>query len=170
MDIKSLIRDVPDFPSPGIVFKDITPLLSDADALRWVVKQICDRYRGEVDAVVGIESRGFIVGAPVAYELGVGLVVARKPGKLPSTIHSVSYALEYGNDSLEMHTDSFDKGARVVVVDDLLATGGTAKATVELARKAGAEVLECAFIIELGFLGGARSLHPCGAHSLVKYD
>jgi adenine phosphoribosyltransferase len=170
MDIKRLIRDIPDFPSPGIVFKDITPVLSDADALRWVVRQICDRYRGEVDAVVGIESRGFIVGAPVAYELGVGLVVARKPGKLPYATHRVSYSLEYGSDALEMHTDAFVAGERVVIVDDLLATGGTAKATVELVRKAGAEVVECAFIIELGFLSGAKALHPCTAHSLVKYD
>jgi adenine phosphoribosyltransferase len=170
MDIKALIRDVPDFPNPGIVYKDITPVLSNGEAMQWLVRQLSDRYRGRVDAVVGIESRGFIVGAPVAYELGVGLIVARKAGKLPYRTHKVSYDLEYGTDSLEMHVDAVASGARVVVVDDLLATGGTARAAIDLAEKGGAEVVECAFIIELGFLGGSKRLAPYGAHSLVHYD
>ena len=124
MDIKPLVRDIPDFPKPGVVFKDITPVLADAEALRWIVDQFAARYRGEVDVVVGIESRGFIVGAPLAYALGVGLAVVRKPGKLPYDTHAVSYELEYGNDSLEMHVDALESGQRVVILDDLLATGG----------------------------------------------
>ncbi len=170
MDIAALVRDVPDFPKAGIVYKDITPVLSDAAALRWIVEQIAERYRGKIDAVVGIESRGFIVGAPVAYELGVGLVVARKPGKLPYHTNSVTYDLEYGTDSLEMHVDAIEPGARVLIVDDLLATGGTARATSDLVLKLGAEIVECAFIIELGFLGGCERLAPLGAYALLRYD
>lgn len=169
MDLKQLVRDVPDFPKPGIVFKDITPLLTDAEALRWIVSTMAERYRGNVDVVVGIESRGFLVGAPVAYELGLGLAMARKPGKLPYDKHAVSYELEYGSDSLEMHIDAIEPGARVVIVDDLLATGGTAAATAELVEKAGGNVVECGFIIELGFLGGAEKLAPLESHSLVSY-
>ena len=170
MNIARLVRDVPDFPQPGIVYKDITPVLSDADALRWIVGQLAERYREKVDVVVGIESRGFIVGAPVAYELGVGLAVARKAGKLPYDTRAITYDLEYGTDSLEMHTDAIDHGARVLVVDDLLATGGTARATSDLVAKLGGDVVECAFIIELGFLGGAERLAPLGAHALLRYD
>ncbi len=170
MDIKRLVRDVPDFPKPGIVFKDITPVISDGEALAWITNQIAERYRGRVDVVVGIESRGFIVGGPVAYALGLGLSVVRKPGKLPHTIHSVSYQLEYGRDVLEMHTDALAPGARVLVVDDLLATGGTAAATIELIAKAGARVVECAFIIDLAFLGGAAKLAPTPVFSLARYD
>jgi len=170
VNLKALIRDIPDFPKPGIVFKDITPVLADADALKWVVDRLAERYRGRIDAVVGIESRGFIVGAPLAYALGVGLAVVRKPGKLPYERHSVSYELEYGSDSLEIHTDALDGGHRVAIVDDLLATGGTAGATVGLVRKLGAEVVECAFIIELAFLQGATRLAPIPTFSLASYD
>jgi adenine phosphoribosyltransferase len=170
MNIAALVRDVADFPKAGIVYKDITPVLSDPDALAWIVSQIAGRYRDKIDVVVGIESRGFIVGAPVAYELGVGLAVARKEGKLPYTTHRVTYDLEYGTDCLEMHIDAIEPGSRVLVVDDLLATGGTARATADLVTKSGAEVIECAFIIELGFLGGAERVAPVGSYALLRYD
>jgi adenine phosphoribosyltransferase len=169
MNLKKLVRSVPDFPKSGIVYRDITPVLADAAALRWVVDSFAQRYRGKVDAVVGIESRGFIVGTPVAYALGVGVALVRKPGKLPWDKHSISYELEYGQDTLEMHTDAVSRGSRVVVIDDLLATGGTAGATVALVEKLGAHVVECAFIIELAFLGGAAKLVPVPTHSLVSY-
>ena len=170
MNLRGLIRDIADFPKPGIVFKDITPVLADGPALQSIVEQLSARYRGRVDAVVGIESRGFIAGAPVAYALGVGLVVVRKPGKLPYETHAVTYELEYGADSLEIHKDALSPGQRVVIVDDLLATGGTAKATVDLVRAVGAQVVECAFIIELDFLGGAKRLAPTPTFSLVHFD
>ena len=170
MNLKRLVRSIPDFPKAGIVYRDITPVLADPQALRWVVDSFANRYRGKVDAVVGIESRGFIVGTPVAYALGVGIALVRKPGKLPWEKHSISYSLEYGQDTLEMHTDAVRKGARVVVVDDLLATGGTAGATVALVQKLGAHVVECAFIIELAFLGGAAKLAPVPTSSLVSYQ
>jgi len=170
MDIAALIRDVPDFPKPGILFKDITPLLSSGAGLRAVVDAFADRYRGRVDAVVGVESRGFLLGAPVAYALGVGLCIVRKPGKLPHDKHTVSYELEYGSDSLEIHRDAIPTGARVVVLDDLLATGGTARATVELTRACGATVVECGFLVELGFLNGRSSLAPTPVHALLHYD
>jgi adenine phosphoribosyltransferase len=170
MDLKSMIRDIPDFPKDGITFKDITPILSDGAALRDVVDRFADRYRGKVDVVAGIESRGFILGAPVAYALGVGLAVIRKAGKLPFTTHSVSYELEYGSDTLEMHTDAIHPGSRVVLLDDLLATGGTALASLDLLSKLGADVLECGFIVELGFLGGAERLSPVPVHGLIEFD
>ena len=170
MDLKTLVRNVPDFPKPGIVFKDITPVLADGPALAWVVDRFAERYRGRVDAVVGIESRGFVVGAPVAYALGVGLALVRKSGKLPYDRHSVGYELEYGTDVLEMHVDAVAPGCRVVVLDDLLATGGTARAAVDLVGKLGARVLECAFIIELAFLAGADKLAPVDCFSLLRYD
>jgi adenine phosphoribosyltransferase len=170
MDFKHLIRDIPDFPKPGIIFKDITPVLADAKALASIVDRLAERYRGRIDAVVGIESRGFIVGAPLAYALGVGLTLVRKPGKLPYDRHTVTYELEYGSDALEIHTDALAPAARVLVADDLLATGGTALAAVELARRAGAEVVECAFIIELAFLAGAQRLAPVPSYSLWSFD
>ncbi|MEE8311874.1 MAG: adenine phosphoribosyltransferase [Candidatus Binatia bacterium] len=170
MNLKDLVRDIPDHPKPGVNFKDITPVLSDSTALRWLVDALADRYRGRVDAVVGIESRGFIAGAPVAYALGTGLVVVRKPGKLPYETRSVSYELEYGTDSLEMHVDAVHPGQRVVVIDDLLATGGTACACIELLQANGAEVVECGFVFELAFLGGAARLAPVPSFALVSYE
>ncbi|MCY3632421.1 MAG: adenine phosphoribosyltransferase [bacterium] len=156
---ESLIRDVPDFPTEGIVFKDITPLLDDGDALRWAADELADRFSGtSVDRVVGVEARGFILGAAVAYRLGCGFVPFRKPGKLPYCTRSVDYQLEYGTASLEAHTDALAAGQRVLVVDDVLATGGTAAAAVELVNAGGAEVTGVGFLIELGFLEGREKI------------
>jgi adenine phosphoribosyltransferase len=169
VDLKALIRDVPDFPKPGIVFKDITPLLADAAGFRDAVDRLASRYRGRADLVIGIESRGFILGAAVAYALGVGLSVVRKPGKLPAETHAAEYALEYGRDILEIHRDAFDHGRRIVIIDDLLATGGTAAAAIELVRRLGGDVVECAFLIELEFLRGRQRLAPIPAFALIGY-
>jgi adenine phosphoribosyltransferase len=169
-DLKKCIRDIPDFPKPGILFRDITPLLADAAAFRTTVDRIADAFRGRVDMVLGIESRGFIVGAPVAYALNTGLAVVRKPGKLPSLKFTAQYALEYGHDALEIHRDAFGHPCRVLIVDDLLATGGTAGAAVELVERLGGEVVACAFIIELEFLKGREALQPHGVFSLVTYN
>ncbi|MFN2375139.1 MAG: adenine phosphoribosyltransferase [Candidatus Binatia bacterium] len=169
MDLDSLIRNVPDFPKPGIQFKDITPLLASGPALRHVVDLLAERYRGKIDAVVGVESRGFLVGAPVAYALGVGLCIVRKPGKLPHDTHTVTYQLEYGSDSLEIHRDALPASSRVVLLDDLLATGGTARAAISLVEACGASVIECGFLIELAFLGGRAALAPVPVHSLLHY-
>lgn len=171
MDLKSLIRVVPDFPEPGISFKDITTLLKDGPALHDVVKSMADAFRDDgVDLVVGVESRGFIFGSPVAYELGVGFVVVRKPGKLPAETYHVDYALEYGTDSLEMHKDAIKPGQRVLIVDDLLATGGTIAAAGDLVRRAGGEIVGYSFLIELGHLRGRRRLGDAKIHSMVIYD
>jgi len=170
MDLQRYIRDVADFPKPGIVFKDITPLLADSVAFRATVDRFVEHYRGRVDVVLGIESRGFIVGAPVAYGLGTGLVLVRKPGKLPHTTYAAHYALEYGTDTLEIHHDAVGNGHRVLVIDDLLATGGTASAAVELVKRCGGEVVGCAFVIELAFLGGRRRLDGKEIFSLIHYD
>ena len=169
-DLARHIRDIPDFPKPGIVFKDITPLLADGDAFRSAVDQLVARVRGRVDIVLGIESRGFIIGAAVAYALGTGVAIARKPGKLPWQTHSASYDLEYGSDKLEIHLDALTRGHRVLIVDDLLATGGTASATVELVERCGATVVACAFVIELAFLNGRRRLGRHEVFSLITYD
>ncbi len=169
MDLKAHIRDIPDFPKPGIIFRDITPLLANAEAFRAVVDTIAERYRGRVDMVLGIESRGFIIGAPVAYALGSGLAVVRKPGKLPSRTFSAAYALEYGNDSLEIHRDAFGHPCRVLIVDDLLATGGTASAAAQLVERLGGEVVACAFVIELTALKGRDRLRGYPAMSLIAY-
>ena len=169
-EIKSLIRDIPDFPRPGILFKDITPLLTDARALAAIVDQIAEPFLGKVDLVLGIESRGFIVGAPVAYRLGVGLAVARKPGKLPYHKVAQTYGLEYGTDSIEMHQDALANHKRILIVDDLLATGGTAQAAALLTAKLGGEVVGCGFVVELNFLKGRERLAPVNCFSLVQYD
>jgi adenine phosphoribosyltransferase len=169
MDIQSYIRDIPDFPKPGIVFKDITPLLANGPALQWTVDHFVERYRGSVDMVLGIESRGFIIGAAVAYGLGVGLALVRKPGKLPAETYSASYELEYGSDVLEIHRDAFGHPCRVLVLDDLLATGGTARAAIDLVEHLRGEVVECAFVIELAFLTGRERLAPHSAYSLIRY-
>jgi adenine phosphoribosyltransferase len=169
IELRSFIRDVPDFPKQGIVFKDITPLLSNGAAFHEAVARLAERYRGRMDTILGIESRGFIVGAAVAYALGVGLTLVRKPGKLPVETHAAEYALEYGTDSLEIHRDAFDRGRRVVVIDDLLATGGTAAAAVDLVSRLGGEVVECGFLVELSFLRGRAKLAPTPVFSLIQY-
>ena len=169
-DLRQLIRDVPDFPKPGIVFKDITTLLKDADAFGDVVDQMVEQYKGEgIEIVVGIESRGFILAAPLAYLLGAGFVPMRKKGKLPSQTVNESYSLEYGVDHLEMHSDAIEAGQKVLIVDDLLATGGTARAAANLARKAGGDVAALAFLVELGFLKGREKLEGEELFSLIRY-
>jgi len=169
-EVKKLIRDIPDFPKPGILFRDITPLIGDAHGLAAIVDQIAEPWLGKIDQVLGIESRGFIIGAPVAYRLGVGLTIARKPGKLPFRTVDESYELEYGSAALEMHEDSLAGRTRILVVDDLLATGGTALAAIRLIHKLGGEVVGCSFVIELGSLGGRARLAPVDCRALVTYD
>jgi adenine phosphoribosyltransferase len=161
------IRDVPDFPTPGVLFKDIAPLLADGPALSAVVGALADRYAGRVGAVVGIEARGFVIAAPLAVALGVGFVPVRKAGKLPGPTLVGSYALEYGTASIEVQIGAFRPGERVVVLDDVLATGGTAEASCELVERAGAEVVEVAVLMELGFLAGRDRLAGRTVHSLV---
>ncbi len=169
-EIKKLIRDVPDFPKPGIMFRDFTPLIADARGFAAVVDQLAQPYLGKADVVLGIESRGFIVGAPVAYRLGVGLVIARKPGKLPSQTVDQAYDLEYGSASLQMHQDALQGLGRVLLVDDLLATGGTAAAALQLIHKLGGKAVGCAFVVELDALKGRERLAPVNCFSLVHYD
>lgn len=170
VELKSFIRNVPDFPKKGIGFKDITTLLKDAKVFRKAVEELCAPYREEeLDAVVGVESRGFILGGAVAYELGVGFVPVRKPGKLPAETVKEEYALEYGADAVEIHKDGVPNGARVLVVDDLLATGGTAAATVRLVNKLGGVVIGVAFLIELSFLGGRKKLKDIPIHVLIDF-
>lgn len=169
--IRSAIRDIPDFPKPGIVFKDIMPLLSNGPLFGKTIDLMAERYRGQkIDTVLGIESRGFIFGSALAYKLGAGFSVVRKPGKLPYDTHSASYELEYGKDTLEIHVDAVRPNARVVIADDLIATGGTAAATAELVAKLGATVVECAFVIELSFLNGRAKLAPHKVFSVLQYD
>jgi adenine phosphoribosyltransferase len=168
-DLKRFIRDIPDFPKPGIVFKDITPLLADAEAFRAMIDALVTPYRGRIDAVLGIESRGFIIGAAAALALGTGIAIVRKPGKLPYRTHQASYQLEYGSDTLEIHHDAIGAGHRVLLIDDLLATGGTASAAIQLVERCGGRVAACAFVIELGFLDGRARLAPHEVHSLIRY-
>jgi adenine phosphoribosyltransferase len=171
VDLRSKIRDIPDFPKPGIVFKDIMPLLADAEALAATVDQLAQWAEPRnVDYVVGAEARGFILGSALAYRLKCGFVAARKPGKLPYLTVGAKYALEYGFDALEMHVDAVPRGARVLVHDDLLATGGTARAKIDLIEQLGAEVVGLAFVVELSFLGGRDRLYPYDVHSLIQYD
>ena len=170
LDLRAFVRDVPDFPRPGILFRDVTPLLADAAALREAVQRLAEPFReAGVERVLGVESRGFLLGAPVALELGAGLAIARKRGKLPRRTIGVSYALEYGTDRLEMHADAIEPEQRVLVVDDLIATGGTAAATLRLARSAGADVVGCAFLIELVALGGRAQLDAKRVHAVLPY-
>jgi adenine phosphoribosyltransferase len=165
------IQDIPDFPKPGIVFKDITPLFLDAEALRYTVDQLAVLAREwQVDYVVSAEARGFVLGAAVAVEAEAGFILARKPGKLPRQVSSVEYALEYGVDALEVHSDAITGGARVLVHDDLLATGGTAKALCELVEQLGGVVVGCHFFMELAFLGGREQLAGYDVRSLVVVD
>jgi adenine phosphoribosyltransferase len=168
--IKSLIRDIPDFPQPGIVFKDITPLLADEIAFSTVIDLIVVHYgRGSVDKVVGIEARGFILASPVAYHFGAGFIPVRKAGKLPWDTESAEYELEYGTETLEIHKDALAPGERVLIVDDVLATGGTAKATASLVERLGGKVIGIACLIELGFLQGRDKLQDYDFFSLITY-
>lgn len=170
LNLKAMIRDVPDFPKKGILFKDITTLLARGDIFPKVIDQIANHYRSKkVQKVVGVESRGFIFGAPVAYKLQAGVVPIRKKGKLPYKTVSATYALEYGTDTLEMHEDAIKRGTRVLIVDDLLATGGTAKATAELVEKVGGKIIGFAFLIELAFLKGRENLKNYDVFSLIQY-
>jgi adenine phosphoribosyltransferase len=166
--IKSLIRTVPDYPKPGIQFRDVTSLLENADGLRLTVDTIVRRYADErIDCVAGIEARGFIFGTAVAYELGVGFIPLRKPGKLPGEVVGQSYALEYGTDRIEMHTDAISPGQQVLLIDDLIATGGTAEAAIKLIRSVGGEIFECCFVVDLCELGGTRRLADLGCKSFA---
>lgn len=168
--LKAKIRNIPDFPQAGIQFKDITPLLKDPATLRLAVHQLIHPFLGEkLTAVVGMEARGFIFGSLAAWELGVGFIPLRKPGKLPYDVQSVSYDLEYGSAGLEVHIDALDKNDRVLVIDDLLATGGTAAASCKLIKKLGAEIIACAFVMELDDLKGREKLADFHVHSLVHY-
>lgn len=168
--LKGYIRDIPDYPQPGILFRDITPLLQDSQALRFAIDKLTERYRGAgIDAVVGIESRGFIFGTALAYLLGVGFVPVRKKGKLPADTISIQYDLEYGTNVLEIHTDGLRPGQRVLIVDDLLATGGTTEGTVRLVESLGARVVSLAFLIELEALKGRSRLPGQDVFALLSY-
>jgi adenine phosphoribosyltransferase len=170
LQLTDFIRDIPDFPKPGILFRDITPLLAQPPAFRQAIQQLADRYREqEVDVIVAAEARGFIFAAPLAMELQAGFVPIRKPGKLPFDTHAFHYELEYGVDTLEMHIDGVQSGQRVLVVDDLLATGGTVDACCQLLEKSGATVVGCAFLIELASLGGAKRIGQDRVFSLITY-
>lgn len=170
MDLKTLIRDIPDFPKPGILFRDVTTLLSDPVGLRYSIDLLAEQV-GDLQPqyIVGMESRGFIFGATLAYKLGIGFIPVRKPGKLPADVHSVEYALEYGTDKLEIHQDAVVPGSRVSIVDDLIATGGTAVATAKLLQDVGSTLVGCAFVIELADLGGRSRLPDVPIISLVRY-
>ncbi|NIA07263.1 MAG: adenine phosphoribosyltransferase [Actinobacteria bacterium] len=171
IDLPQLIRSVPDFPKPGIIFRDITPLLADPVGLDQSVAQLSEPYRDrQVDLVAAIEARGFIFGAAVARQLGAGFVPIRKPGKLPAATTKVSYQLEYGSDSIEIHTDAISPGRRVLLIDDLLATGGTMAAACKLVTSLGAEIVALAFVIELSFLNGREKLAGHDILSLITYD
>ncbi|MDX2096137.1 MAG: adenine phosphoribosyltransferase [Leptolyngbyaceae cyanobacterium bins.59] len=170
MDFKSLIRDIPDFPKPGILFRDITTLLQNAEGLRAAIDTLADKCSGfSPDYIVGIESRGFIFGAPLACRMEIGFVPVRKPGKLPGAVHQVEYDLEYGTDRLEMHQDALTPGKRVLIVDDLIATGGTATATAQLVQQVECEVVAFAFVIELKDLEGRQRLPNVPIVTLVEY-
>lgn len=168
--LKEHIRDIPDFPSEGILFKDITPLLADKKAFTYTIDAIAHHYdRDDIDKVLGIEARGFMVAAPLAYRFTAGLIPVRKKGKLPWQVESQEYALEYGTDLLELHKDAIEPGERILIVDDVLATGGTARATAELTERCGGKVAGIAMVMELGFLNGREKLSGYDVYSLVSY-
>ena len=171
IDLRQFTRDVPDFPKPGILFRDITPLLASPDAMRETIRLLAERYRDtNIDAIAAAEARGFIFAVPLALELGASFVPVRKPGKLPSETIAYSYQLEYGTDTLEIHTDAIASGQNVLILDDLLATGGTVEACCKLVEKAGGTIAGCAFVIELAFLGGAERIEPHDVFSLIRYE
>jgi adenine phosphoribosyltransferase len=168
--LKSIIKDVPDFPKPGIIFKDLTPVFKEKKVFKSLIDYLYKRYKNKKpDAIVAIESRGFIIGAPLAYKIGVPFIPVRKPGKLPRETYKVTYSLEYGTDALEIHKDALNKNDRVLIIDDLLATGGTANAVATLVEKSGAKVIEIAFIVELDFLKGREKLKGRKIFSIVHY-
>ena len=170
VDLKEYIRDVPDFPKPGILFKDITPLLSDSTAFREVIRLFADKYRDDnIQAIVAAEARGFVFGAPLALELEAAFVPVRKPGKLPYQTRSFTYDLEYGTDTLEMHLDGVSAGQNVLIIDDLLATGGTVEACCHLVEECNANIVGCGFVIELEFLAGRKKLEAYNPYSLLSY-
>ena len=170
MDLRDYIRDVPDFPEPGIVFKDITPLLGDVKAFDYTISHLVDQYKDvDFDVIVPIESRGFLFGAPLARELGKSIVPVRKPGKLPAETHSTDYTLEYGTNTMEIHVDGVDHGQKVLIMDDLLATGGTLAATARLVEMSGGAVADLAVIIELSFLEGRKNLEGYSIYSMIQY-
>ena len=169
--LEDYIRSIPDFPKPGILFRDITPMLASSEALRATVEQLADRVRDlNVDVVAAAEARGFIFAAPLAIQIGAGFVPVRKPGKLPFDTHAFRYQLEYGTDTLEIHIDGVEVGQRVLLVDDLLAPGGTIEACCHLIERAGAKIVGCAFVIELSALGGRKRIAPHETISLITYD
>lgn len=170
-DLKKFIRNIPDFPKKGIVFRDITTLIGDKEIFRYVTDEFAKKYKDkQIDYIVSVESRGFIFGAALAYVLKCGLVPVRKKGKLPHQTHEVTYDLEYGTDTLEIHKDAIEKGKRVLILDDLLATGGTTHATIDLVKKLGGEITGVAFVVELEFLKGREKIKDVPVFSLVKYD
>ncbi|MGA1868131.1 MAG: adenine phosphoribosyltransferase [bacterium] len=170
-EVKNKIRTIPNFPKQGIMFRDITTLLKDPMGFKHAIEAFVDRYKTmDIDVVMGIEARGFILGGAVAYELGKGFVPIRKPGKLPAEVISEEYALEYGTDKVEMHKDAIKQGDRCVIIDDLLATGGTMLAACKLAQKLGAEIVECAFIVELPDLGGKKKLSSFNLFTMVAFE
>jgi adenine phosphoribosyltransferase len=169
-ELKNIIRDIPDFPKKGIIFKDITTLLADAHSFQRMVDLLSHRYVGKkIDKVVGVEARGFVIGAALAYKLGAGIVLVRKPGKLPSETFKKSYDLEYGTDTLEIHTDAIKKGERILIADDLLATGGTMGAVVDMVDSMGGDLVECCFMVELDFLKGRDKLPAGKVYSLLNF-
>ena len=171
VNLRHFIRDIPDYPRPGVLFRDITPLLADAAALTAAVQAVAEPFRDQkIDVIAAAEARGFIFAGPLAMQLGAGFVPIRKPGKLPFNMHSFAYELEYGSDELQIHVDGVAPGQRVLIVDDLLATGGTVEACCRLLEKCDATIVGCAFLIELVFLGGASRLDPYPVHSVLKYD
>jgi adenine phosphoribosyltransferase len=171
MDLKATVRSIPGWPMEGVIFRDLTTLMKDPEALRESCDILYERYRNlDIDKIVGIDARGFVFGAVVAYKLGIGFVPVRKKGKLPAETIEVSYSLEYGSGTLEIHKDALQEGDRVVVIDDLIATGGTAGATVELVRKLGAKIIECAFLIELPELKGKEQLKGCDIFTMMQFE